>query len=113
MMSTETPETTLRPSDCETNLRSSSKIRNGLSLGDILREYFPDESEDWLADVLWAETGYPCFWAGEPEDTLRLQLAKVRAREYNGEFGYFDSDKWINIYKAMEPPAPAASGVAG
>lgn len=46
-------------------------------LAAILADYFPGESPAFLQDVLWAYTGYPCFWSGAPESELRMQLAVV------------------------------------
>jgi hypothetical protein len=63
----------------------------------IAREYFPDAEDDWLESVVWNETGWPCFWRGDPQDSLRLQLAIVKAREEFLEFGYFDAEKQMRI----------------
>ena len=27
-----------------------------------------------ITEILWNETGYPCFWDGDPETCLRQQL---------------------------------------
>lgn len=56
-------------------------IKNGLSV-----------SEDDLNDVIWPETGYPYLREGDPEDSIRLSLARARARELRCQFGYFDAE---------------------
>jgi len=45
---------------------------------EIVREYFPGASETLADWFLWNETGWPSFWQGEPEATLREQLAALR-----------------------------------
>lgn len=56
---------------------------------DIVREYFPGASDDKAWYILWNETGYPCYWDGEPEPSLRKQLQalaqRVRAASVNGQ----------------------------
>lgn len=47
---------------------------------DVFLEYFPNESQDFMDEVLWDETGYPCFWHGDPEDCLRRQLGIAAER---------------------------------
>lgn len=46
---------------------------------DIIREYFPDISEDHAEVILWEETGFPSFYnipedGNTPEECLRKQL---------------------------------------
>ncbi len=48
---------------------------NGL---EITREYFPKLTEDGLGYILWNRTGWPSFFAGDPEACLRGQLAEYR-----------------------------------
>lgn len=41
----------------------------------VVREYFPDATEDFIEFVLWEKTGYPCFWdTDDTEVCLRKQL---------------------------------------
>ena len=37
-----------------------------------------DEGEKYLEFVIWNWTGFPCFWAGDPETKFREQLTKYR-----------------------------------
>ena len=46
----------------------------------IGREYLPDATDADIGFLLWNETGWPCFFDGDPEDCLRLQFAKVRVK---------------------------------
>lgn len=69
---------------------SNNEGRRPIDAMAIAKEYFPGWDEDTLADVIWSETGWPCFWSYRPiEDCLRLQLAIVASREIFAEFGYF------------------------
>jgi len=47
---------------------------------DIVLEYFPNANDDEIEWILWEETGYPCFWDGEPEESLRKQLQEYKNR---------------------------------
>lgn len=60
---------------------------------EIAREYFPNESEDFIEGMIWNETGYPHFFQGDPEQRFRLQLATAACRELYGEYGYWDNWK--------------------
>lgn len=40
----------------------------------IAREYLPEATEEHISHVLWNYTGFPAFWAGDPETCLREQL---------------------------------------
>jgi len=39
----------------------------GKTVGDTVREYFPDASNDDIEFIVWEKTGYPSFW-NIPED---------------------------------------------
>lgn len=57
----------------------------GKTVGGIVREYFPGESDEFVDDVLWNETGYPYFWniprkGTTPEECLRYQLGTAVER---------------------------------
>jgi len=50
---------------------------------DLVREYFPNISDEDADALLWEYTGFPCFWNipkdGEtPEECCRKQLAALR-----------------------------------
>jgi len=50
---------------------------------DLVREYFPGITDEAANDILWRETGFPCFWRlGEdgatPEACCRQQLQEFR-----------------------------------
>lgn len=45
---------------------------------DLVREYFPDATEQEVLDILWNYTGYPGFWDGDPETCCRAQLQYLK-----------------------------------
>lgn len=45
---------------------------------DIAREIFPDADNDFLGYVIWNETGFPCYWDGDPETCFRRQLQEYK-----------------------------------
>lgn len=73
--------------------RQASETARSVTVADVVREYIPGASDELVWDILWNETGYPCFWHGDPEESLRMQVAKYVCREYLGEYGYFDSER--------------------
>lgn len=77
------------------------EIRNGKLLYEVVREYFPDASDDYVEYLIWNETGFPGFWNGDPEDCFRLQLAVAACRENFAMFEYFDNEKVIESVLAQ------------
>lgn len=51
---------------------------------DIVREYFPGVSNEEADGILWEFTGWPCFWEGAPEESMREQLAELKAEQPEG-----------------------------
>lgn len=54
------------------------------TLGDIVKEYFPDAAPDFIEYMVWERTGYPCFWdipssGSTPEECFRKQLLEFKA----------------------------------
>ncbi len=46
---------------------------------DIGRAVFPEASDEWLSDVIWAHTGYPTFWRpGNPVKQMYRQLRRLK-----------------------------------
>lgn len=49
---------------------------------DIVKEYFPDSSDDIAEDILWNRTGWPMFpddsTGGSLEECLRRELEVIR-----------------------------------
>ena len=59
------------------------------TIGDIVREYFPDADEKFIEYVIWTYTGYPAFWRTDnPEAEMRQQL-----QEFKQEVGKVDDKK--------------------
>jgi len=57
---------------------------------EIVREYFPDETDEFLDYILWEETGFPYFWnipedGTTPEECMRKQLGVAREKIREGE----------------------------
>jgi hypothetical protein len=49
------------------------------TIGDVVREYFPGASDEFIEYVVWSKTGYPGFWnipedGNTPEECFRKQL---------------------------------------
>jgi len=49
------------------------------TIGEIVREYFPDATDDNIEFLVWEKTGYPEFWdipkdGNTPEECFRKQL---------------------------------------
>jgi len=58
---------------------------------DIIKEYFPEATEEFAEFVIWEKTGYPSFWniptdGSTPEECFRKQVADFRD-EYNKKEG--------------------------
>ena len=52
-------------------------------IADIIREYFPDATDEFCEFVLWEKTGYPSFWnipkdGNTPEECFRKQLSDFK-----------------------------------
>jgi len=49
------------------------------TFGEVVREYFPNASDDEVGFILWEKTGYPCFWETDNTETcLRKQLREFK-----------------------------------
>jgi len=48
------------------------------SVGEIVREYFPDADDKFIDFVMWNKTGWPGFWKGDPEESMREQLKSYK-----------------------------------
>lgn len=44
----------------------------------IVKEYFPDVTDEEAQGILWNYTGYPDFWDGNPEAVCREELAHLK-----------------------------------
>lgn len=49
---------------------------------ELVKEYFPDATDDEAGYILWNETGFPSFWnvpkdGNTPEECLRAQLKRL------------------------------------
>lgn len=56
-----------------------------INIREVVREYFPDATDDFIEYIVWEKTGYPAFWniprdGATPEECFRKQLADA-ARE--------------------------------
>ena len=50
---------------------------------EVVREYFPGASDDYVDYILWEKTGFPEFWdipkdGATPEECLRKQLQDLK-----------------------------------
>lgn len=68
---------------------TEQRTLDGQTIGEIVREYFPDADNRLVDFLLWSKTGYPAFWhlpdgKGGPEACLRSQLAREADRNRRG-----------------------------
>lgn len=49
-----------------------------MSFLDLVRDFFPDVSDEQALDILWNYTGFPAFWDGDPLKVCREQLAYLK-----------------------------------
>ena len=55
------------------------------TMGDIVREYFPDADDEFIEYVIWTHTGYPSFWKTDnPEAEMRQQLQEFKEKISGG-----------------------------
>ena len=51
----------------------------GKTFGEVVKEYFPDATDDEVDFILCEKTGYPCFWETmDTEACLRKQLEELK-----------------------------------
>jgi len=60
-----------------------------LTFQEVVREYFPGASDDYVDYILWEKTGFPEFWnipkdGATPEECLRKQLKQLRDKAEEG-----------------------------
>jgi hypothetical protein len=49
------------------------------TFADLVKEIFPDATDDFVEFTLWTHTGYPSFWLTDnPEAECREQLRELR-----------------------------------
>ncbi len=57
-------------------------VTEGYTDYDIVREFFPDATDDDAGYILWNHTGYPCFWGQGGRKTvagsMRYSLRKFK-----------------------------------
>ena len=63
-----------------------------LTFSELVREYFPNATQDEVDYILWEYTGFPCFWeTNDTEACLRKQLQEfvdeLRAYATTNEVG--------------------------
>lgn len=45
---------------------------------DLVKEYFPEVTDEEALGILWNYTGYPSFWYDDPTTTCREQLQHLK-----------------------------------
>lgn len=45
---------------------------------DLVRQYWPNATDEFCQYVLWEHTGFPEFWTGDPVQCCSEQLAEYR-----------------------------------
>ena len=84
------------------------------TIADVVREYFPDASDEAVDYILWSKTGAPAFWripldGDTPEACLRTQLAREAERNRRGVTGCYMCGSDIPL-QSQEPDCPACGG---
>ena len=53
---------------------------------ELVKEYFPEATDDEADSILWSRTGFPSFFRedGSVEDNLRKQLSKYKTLVESG-----------------------------
>ena len=54
-----------------------------MKVTDVVKEYFPDATEEFIDFIIWSKTGYPSFWnipedGNTPEECFRKQLKQFK-----------------------------------
>jgi hypothetical protein len=85
-----------------------------VTIREYIRSYFPGESDAFIENILWGETGWPGFWnipreGLTPRACFEMQVARAAARENFGEFGYFDSEYYLARLPAADHGEMAAA----
>ena len=46
----------------------------------IVREFFPDATDDQVNYIVWNDTGWPCFWENEDwQACMRRQVSELKS----------------------------------
>lgn len=53
----------------------------------VVREFFPNATDEEAMGILWGYTGYPSFYTGEPLDSCREQLQHLK------DIGFEEADR--------------------
>ena len=48
---------------------------------DLVKEYFPLVSDEGIENILWKDTGYPCFWNIPEDGKTPIECAKKQLQE--------------------------------
>jgi len=54
-----------------------------MTWGDIVKEYFPNATDEWIEFAIWEKTGFPDFWhipqdGKTPEECFRKQIKEFK-----------------------------------
>jgi len=73
---------------------------------DIVREYFPDATDEHADGILWSRTGWPVFWAGDPETCMRQQLQEYKAKLDAGMTEAQIDDEYLQPFDTLKKFEP-------
>jgi len=65
---------------------------------ELVKEYFPDKDDEFLENVLWTLTGFPCFWKNKEktvEENLRESLQEVVNLYVEGKDPFIEQEKYM------------------
>jgi len=68
----------------EANTKAQEEME-GYTVGQIVREYFPDASDDFVEFIVWEHTGFPCFWSIPEDGNTVEECFRKQLKEFQEE----------------------------
>lgn len=60
-------------------------MNKSYSVASVVREYFPDASDEVVEIIVWGHTGYPCFWSIPEDGASPLECFRKQLKEFQEE----------------------------
>ena len=55
---------------------------NAKTIGEVVREYIPDATDEEIEFIVWEKTGYPSFWCIPQDGATPEECFRKQVREY-------------------------------
>lgn len=52
---------------------------------EIVKEYFPEATDEEANHILWNETGFPCFWRLGEDGATPIECCRKQLKEFKEE----------------------------